>query len=63
LYCCKPAGRTNDKADDEFALQSHVVMLQDPLDGKLAVMVSEYNMTEQKELQLQLAAQHCSLQR
>ena len=35
----------------------------DPLDGKLAVMVSEYNMTEQKELELQLSAQHQSLQR
>ncbi|KAL0017820.1 hypothetical protein WJX77_003173 [Trebouxia sp. C0004] len=37
--------------------------IADPLDGKLAVMVSEYNMTQQKELELQLAAQHCSLQR
>lgn len=38
-------------------------LLQDPLDGKVAVMVSEYNMTQQKELELQLAAQHQSLQR
>ena len=37
--------------------------VQDPLDGKLAVMVSEYNMTEQKELELQLSAQHMSLLR
>ena len=37
--------------------------IADPLDGKLAVMVSEYNMTQQKELELQLSAQHLSLQR
>ena len=37
--------------------------IADPLDGKLAVMVSEYNMTQQKELELQLSAQHQSLQR
>ncbi len=33
------------------------------MDGKLAVMVSEHNMTQQKELELQLSAQHQSLQR
>ena len=37
--------------------------IADPLDDKLAVMVSEYNMTQQKELELQLSAQHLSLQR
>lgn len=37
--------------------------IADPLDGQLAVMVSEYNMTQQKELELQLSAQHLSLQR
>ena len=37
--------------------------IADPLDGQLAVMVSEYNMTQQKELELQLSAQHQSLQR
>ena len=39
------------------------IMLQDPLDGRMAVMVSESNITQQKELELQLSAQRLSLQR
>ena len=37
--------------------------MQDPVDGSAAVLVQRYNITEQKELELQLSLQQEALQR
>lgn len=37
--------------------------MQDPVDGSAAVLVQRYNITEQKELELQLFLQQEALQR
>ena len=38
-------------------------LLQDPMDGSPAVLVQRYNITQQKELELQLSLQQEALQR
>ena len=37
--------------------------MQDPMDGSPAVLVQRYNITQQKELELQLSLQQEALQR
>jgi len=41
----------------------HNLMLQDPVDKKPAVLVQRYNITQQKQLELQLNLQQEALQR
>lgn len=41
----------------------HVLLLQDPITGKPAVLVIVHNITQQKRLELQLAQRHEALQR
>jgi len=41
----------------------HVVLLQDPITGKPAVLVIVHNITQQKRMELQLAQRHEALQR
>ena len=41
----------------------HMLLLQDPITGKPAVMVIVHNITQQKRMELQLAQRHEALQR
>ena len=55
FVCCSPT------LDLKWCKQD--VMLQDPVDKKPAVLVQRYNITQQKQLELQLHLQQEALQR
>ncbi len=44
-------------------LNAGIAMAQDPVDGLPAVLVQRYNITQQKQLELQLSLQQEALQR